>query len=36
MRLIIHTGKGGTGKTVISCCTAIMLAEKIKKIFTAY
>ena len=28
MRLIIHTGKGGTGKTVISCCTAIKLAEK--------
>jgi len=28
MRLIIHTGKGGTGKTVISCSTAIKLAEK--------
>ncbi len=28
MRLIIHTGKGGTGKTVISCCTAIKLAER--------
>jgi len=28
MRLIIYTGKGGTGKTVISCSTAIRLAEK--------
>ena len=28
MRLIIYTGKGGTGKTVISCSTAIKLAEK--------
>src|SRR5580765_1149529 len=28
MRLIIYTGKGGTGKTVTSCCTAIKLAEK--------
>ena len=28
MRLIIYTGKGGTGKTVTSCCTAIKLAER--------
>lgn len=28
MRLIIYTGKGGTGKTVISSSTAIKLAEK--------
>lgn len=28
MRLIIYTGKGGTGKTVTSCSTAITLAEK--------
>ncbi len=28
MRLIIYTGKGGTGKTVISCSTAIKLAER--------
>jgi arsenite/tail-anchored protein-transporting ATPase len=28
MRLIIYTGKGGTGKTVVSCSTAIKLAEK--------
>lgn len=28
MRLLIYTGKGGTGKTVISCSTAIRLAEK--------
>ena len=28
MRLLIYTGKGGTGKTVISCSTAIKLAEK--------
>jgi len=28
MRLIIYTSKGGTGKTVISCSTAIKLAEK--------
>ena len=28
MRLIIYTGKGGTGKTVTSCATAINLAEK--------
>jgi arsenite/tail-anchored protein-transporting ATPase len=28
MRLIIYTGKGGTGKTVISASTAIKLAEK--------
>lgn len=27
MRLIIYTGKGGTGKTVTSCATAIKLAE---------
>src|SRR5215212_1221062 len=27
MRLIIYTGKGGTGKTVTSCSTAIKLAE---------
>lgn len=27
MRLIIYTGKGGTGKTVTSCATAIGLAE---------
>ena len=28
MRLIIYTGKGGTGKTVTSCATAINLAER--------
>jgi arsenite-transporting ATPase len=28
MRLIIYTGKGGTGKTVTSCSTAIKLAER--------
>lgn len=28
MRLIIYTGKGGTGKTVISCSTAIKLAAR--------
>lgn len=28
MRLIIYTGKGGTGKTVTSCATAIKMAEK--------
>ncbi len=28
MRLIIYTGKGGTGKTVTSCATALNLAEK--------
>ena len=28
LELIIHTGKGGTGKTVTSCSTAIKLAEK--------
>jgi arsenite-transporting ATPase len=28
MRLLIYTGKGGTGKTVISCSTAIKLADK--------
>jgi arsenite/tail-anchored protein-transporting ATPase len=28
MRLIIYTGKGGTGKTVISCSTGIALADK--------
>ena len=27
MRLIIYTGKGGTGKTVSSCSTAIRLAD---------
>jgi arsenite-transporting ATPase len=27
LRLIIYTGKGGTGKTVTSCATAIKLAE---------
>ena len=27
MRLIIYTGKGGTGKTVNSCSTAIKLAD---------
>ena len=27
MRLIIYTGKGGTGKTVTSCATAIRMAE---------
>lgn len=28
MRLIVYTGKGGTGKTVTSCATAIKLAER--------
>ncbi|HEX6067300.1 MAG TPA: ArsA family ATPase, partial [Nitrososphaera sp.] len=28
MRLIIYTGKGGTGKTVTSCATAIKLAQR--------
>jgi arsenite/tail-anchored protein-transporting ATPase len=28
MRLIIYTGKGGTGKTVTSCSTAINLADR--------
>lgn len=28
MRLIIYTGKGGTGKTVTSCATAIKLASR--------
>jgi arsenite/tail-anchored protein-transporting ATPase len=28
VRLIIYTGKGGTGKTVISCSTGIALADK--------
>jgi arsenite-transporting ATPase len=28
LRLIIYTGKGGTGKTVTSCATALNLAEK--------
>jgi arsenite/tail-anchored protein-transporting ATPase len=28
LRLIIYTGKGGTGKTVTSCATAIMMAER--------
>ena len=27
MRIIIYTGKGGTGKTVLSCSTAVNLAE---------
>ena len=27
MRLIVYTGKGGTGKTVTSCATAIGLSE---------
>src|ERR671915_298255 len=27
MRIIIYTGKGGTGKTVTSCSTAVKLAE---------
>src|SRR5215203_7347340 len=27
LRLIIYTGKGGTGKTVTSCATAIKMAE---------
>ncbi|HYY40124.1 MAG TPA: ArsA-related P-loop ATPase, partial [Nitrososphaera sp.] len=27
LRLIIYTGKGGTGKTVTSCATAIKIAE---------
>jgi arsenite-transporting ATPase len=28
MRLIVYTGKGGTGKTVTSCSTAIKLADR--------
>lgn len=28
LRLIIYTGKGGTGKTVTSCATAIKMAER--------
>jgi arsenite-transporting ATPase len=28
LRLIIYTGKGGTGKTVTSCATAVKLAER--------
>lgn len=28
MRLIIYTGKGGTGKTVTSCATAIKMSER--------
>ena len=28
MRLVIYTGKGGTGKTVTSCATAIKMAER--------
>jgi arsenite-transporting ATPase len=28
VRLIIYTGKGGTGKTVTSCATAIKMAER--------
>ena len=31
MRLIIYTGKGGTGKTVTSCSTAMKLAKNAKK-----
>ena len=31
MRLIIYTGKGGTGKTVTSCSTAVKLAKINKK-----
>ncbi|HEX7179163.1 MAG TPA: TRC40/GET3/ArsA family transport-energizing ATPase [Nitrososphaeraceae archaeon] len=31
MRLIIYTGKGGTGKTVTSCSTGIKLADSGKK-----
>lgn len=31
MRLIIYTGKGGTGKTVTSCSTAVKLARGDKK-----
>jgi arsenite-transporting ATPase len=33
LRLIIYTGKGGTGKTVTSCATAINLAERGYKTF---
>lgn len=32
MRIILFTGKGGTGKTTISAATAIKLAEKGKKV----
>ncbi|MEO9363046.1 MAG: ArsA family ATPase, partial [Nitrososphaera sp.] len=28
MRLIIYTGKGGTGKTVTSCATGLKLARR--------
>jgi arsenite-transporting ATPase len=28
LRLLIYTGKGGTGKTVTSCATAVKLAER--------
>lgn len=28
MRLVIYTGKGGTGKTVTSCATAIKMSER--------
>jgi len=28
LRLVIYTGKGGTGKTVTSCATAIKMAER--------
>jgi arsenite-transporting ATPase len=28
LRLIIYTGKGGTGKTVTSCATAIKMAQR--------
>jgi arsenite-transporting ATPase len=31
LRLIIYTGKGGTGKTVTSCSTAMKLAKNAKK-----
>src|SRR5919199_4318152 len=31
VRLIIYTGKGGTGKTVTSCSTAVKLSRNHKK-----